>query len=52
MSRPGHEPGTYSVTAKVEVPRESAVQVTNVIEIPAGGDCGIVSGERDYALES
>src|SRR5712672_4757848 len=28
------------VTAKIEVPCESATQVTSVIEIPADGDCG------------
>jgi len=41
-----------AVTAKIGVPRESAMQVTSVIEIPADGDCGIVSGERGCALGS
>ena len=34
---------THPVTAKVEVPRESATQVTSVIEISVSEDCGVVS---------
>ena len=34
------------VTARIEVPRESTTQVTNVIGIPANGDRGIISGEE------
>ena len=38
-----------SVTANVEVPCESAAQVTSVTGISMNGDYGIVSGERGYA---
>jgi len=40
-----------SVTANVEVPCESAAQVTSVTGISMNGDYGIVSGERGYARE-
>jgi len=43
---------TLVVTAKIGIPCESATQVISVAEISVNGDCGIVSGERGYALGS
>ena len=37
-----------TVTAKMEVPRESAMQVTSVIGVSADEDYGTVSGERGF----
>ena len=38
------------VTAKVGVPRKSAMWIVGVVKVQASGDCGTITERRDCAL--